>query len=226
MCEFRVDRARCLATPIPLVNIIFYAVAAYVSVAFLELMGYYLRLSFGIVRLLIRHIFHVGYFCMLQLACMYLMILMLWCIIGVLLSPSKMAPYAAAVVTLIAHAASLYARLKKVSSFCPLLSLLRCLQTAFIQISSTHDMAQTQVRVQKMVVRRVGMYKSRMKDTIAPAVLDIIMNKNVDQGLHDAGFSASKVSSRQPLSFVDFDYLIMTHRLSSLWQALALCLSF
>jgi hypothetical protein len=113
-CEFRVDRARCLATPIPLVNIIFYVVAAYVAVAFLELMGYYLRLSFNTVRLLIRYLFQLGYFLMLQLACMYLMILMLWCIIGVLISPSKMAPYAAAVVTFIAHAASLFARLKKV----------------------------------------------------------------------------------------------------------------
>ena len=46
-----------------------------------------------------------------------------------------------------------------------------------------------------MVVRRVGMYKSRMKDTIAPAVLEIIMSKNVDQALHDAGFSVSRVSS-------------------------------
>jgi hypothetical protein len=226
MCEFRVDRARCLATPIPLVNIIFYAVAAYVAVAFLELMGYYLRLSFGIVRSLIRHIFHVGYFCMLQLACMYLMILMLWCIIGVLLSPSKMAPYAAAVVTLMAHAASLYARLKKVSSLSSLLCFHRCLQIAFVLFSFTHDMTQTQVRVQKMVVRRVGMYKSRMKDTIAPAVLEIIMNKNVDQGLHDAGFSASKVSSRQLLSVVRSLYLIVSRRLSSLWQALVLCLSF
>ncbi len=39
------------------------------------------------------------------------------------------------------------------------------------------------------------MYKSRMKDTIAPAVLEIIMSKNVDQALHDAGFSVSRVSS-------------------------------
>jgi hypothetical protein len=115
MCEFRVDRTRCMATPIPVVNIIFYVVAAYVAVAFLELMSYYLRLSFGIVRSAIRHLFHVGYFCMLLLAFMYLMILMLWCIIGVLLSPSKMAPYAAAVITLMAHAASLFARLKKVN---------------------------------------------------------------------------------------------------------------
>ena len=69
-----------------------------------------------------------------------------------------------------------------------------------------------------MVVRRVGMYKSRMKDMIAPAVLDIIMNKNVDQGLHDAGFSASRVSSRQQLPFVRrLDYLIMSPRLLSLW---------
>ena len=77
-------------------------------------------------------------------------------------------------------------------------------------------MTQTQVRVQKMVVRRVGMYKSRMKDTIAPAVLEIIMSKNVDQGLHDAGFSPSKVSSRQLLSVVRFLYLIVSRRLSSL----------
>jgi hypothetical protein len=40
------------------------------------------------------------------------------------------------------------------------------------------------------------MYKSRLKDTIAPAVLEIIMNKNVDQGLHDAGYSVSKVSCK------------------------------
>jgi hypothetical protein len=115
MCEFRVDRARCMATPIPLVNIIFYVVAAYIASAFLELMGYYLRLGFNAVRSLIRHVFYIGYFVVTLLACVYLLLLMLWCIIGVLLSPSKMAPYAAAVVTFIAHAASLFARLKKVS---------------------------------------------------------------------------------------------------------------
>jgi preprotein translocase subunit SecG len=53
---------------------------------------------------------------MVMLALMYLMVLTLWCIIGVLLSPSKMAPYAAAVITFVAHAASLFARLKKVSA--------------------------------------------------------------------------------------------------------------
>jgi hypothetical protein len=116
MCEFRVDRARCLATPIPLVDIIFYAVAAYVAFAFLELMGYYLRLRFNTARLLIRYAFLIGYFLMVMLALMYLMVLTLWCIIGVLLSPSKMAPYAAAVITFVAHAASLFARLKKVSA--------------------------------------------------------------------------------------------------------------
>jgi hypothetical protein len=46
------------------------------------------------------------------------------------------------------------------------------------------------------------MYKSRMKDTIAPAVLEIIMSKNVDQGLHDAGFSVSRVSLAHVRVFV------------------------
>ena len=206
MCEFRVDRARCMATPIPLVNIIFYVVAAYVGVAFLELLSYYLRLNFNTARLLIRQGFHVGYFLMLQLAFMYLMILMLWCIIGVLLSPSKMAPYAAAVITFVAHAASLYARLKKVSLLFYYATLREMVLNSF---SFTHaSLSQTQVRVQKMVVRRVGMYKSRMKDTIVPAVLEIIMNKNVDQGLHDAGFSVSRVSFREQCLIPSFDVFL------------------
>jgi preprotein translocase subunit SecG len=79
-------------------------------------MGYYLRLRFNTARLLIRYAFLIGYFLMVMLALMYLMVLTLWCIIGVLLSPSKMAPYAAAVITFVAHAASLFARLKKVSA--------------------------------------------------------------------------------------------------------------
>jgi hypothetical protein len=135
MCEFRVDRARCMATPIPLVNIIFYVVAAYVAFAFLELMSYYLRLSFNLFRWIIRQAFHIGYFFMLQLACMYVMILMLWCIIGVLLSPSKMAPYAAAVITFIAHAASLFARLKKVNLAAPFHSA-ACLVVAIVYLYS------------------------------------------------------------------------------------------
>ena len=76
---------------------------------------------------------------------------------------------------------------------------------------------QTQVRVQKMVVRRVGMYKSRMKDTIAPAVLEIIMSKNVDQGLHDAGFSVSRVRlARVRVLTHSFHALIASHRSSCL----------
>jgi hypothetical protein len=136
---------------------------------------------------------------MLLIAFTYLMVLMLWSILGVLLSPSKMAPYAAAVITLVAHAASLFARLKKVSSLLSSRSLRFARCRSLIELDSCVDTTQTQVRVQKMVVRRVGMYKSRMKDMIAPAVLEIIMSKNVDQGLHDAGFSASRVSSKKLL---------------------------
>ena len=102
---------------------------------------------------------------MLQLACMYLMILMLWCIIGVLISPSKMAPYAAAVVCFIAHATSAFDALRF-----------------------------TQLSVQRMVRRRVVQHSSRLQGMISPAVLEIIMNKNVDQALHDAGYSLSRVS--------------------------------
>jgi len=130
-------------------------------------MGYYLRLSFNTVQLLIRHLFLIGYFLMLQLACMYLMILMMWCIIGVLISPSKRAPYAAAVVSFIAHAASV-------------LDTLRF----------------TQLSVQNLVRRRVAQHSSRLQGMISPAVLEIIMNKNVDQALHDAGYSPSRVSIR------------------------------
>jgi hypothetical protein len=172
MCEFRVDRARCMATPIPLVSIIFYVVAAYVAFAFLELMGYYLRSRFNVLRSLIRQVFHVGYFLMLLLACMYLMILMLWCIIGVLLSPSKMAPYAAAVITFIAHAASLFARLKKVSSLLhseTLLAYAANRSVIFIYLYSRVIVPQTQVRVQKMVVRRVGMYRLPLRELLTCA---------------------------------------------------------
>ena len=61
------------------------------------------------------------------------------------------------------------------------------------------------------------MYKSRMKDTIAPAVLEIIMSKNVDQGLHDAGFSVSKVNPTYVLHLMQSFYsLIASHRSSCL----------
>jgi hypothetical protein len=164
MCEFRVDRARCLATPIPLVNIIFYAVAAYVAVAFLELMGYYLRLSFNTVRLFIRHLFHIGYLFMMAAACAYLIVLMLWCIVGVLISPSKLAPYATALICFIAHAVSLFGSLRI-----------------------------TQSSVERIVRRRVAQHSSRLQGMIHPAVLEIITNKNADQALHDAGYSVAKV---------------------------------
>lgn len=101
---------------------------------------------------------------MLTAACFYLMVLMLWCIIGVLISPSKAAPYATAIVCFIAHAASVFDTLRV-----------------------------AQLSVQKMVRRRVAQHTSQLQALIYPAVLEIIMNKNLDQALHDAGYSLSKV---------------------------------
>jgi hypothetical protein len=164
MCEFRVDRARCMATPIPLVDIIFYVVAAYVAAAFLELMGYYLRLGFNMARSLIRIAFLFGYFLMLTAACTYLVILMLWCIIGVLISPYKLAPYATALVCFIVHAATVFGTLRA-----------------------------TQLSVRRTVCRRVAQHSSRLQGLIYPSVLEIILSNNVDQALHDAGYSLSKV---------------------------------
>ena len=178
MCEFRVDRARCMATPIPLVNIIFYVVAAYVGVAFLELLSYYLRLNFNTVRLLIRQGFLLGYFIMLMSACFYLIVLMLWCIIGVLISPTKSAPYATALVCFIAHAASVFDALRS-----------------------------AQLRVQKIVRRRVAQHSVRLQSLIYPAVLDIITNKNADQALHDAGYSLSKVNITHLHTLTSFSQL-------------------
>jgi hypothetical protein len=166
LCEFRIDRARCMATPIPLVDNIFYAVAAYVAFAFLELMGYYLRLGFNLARSLIRNAFLFGYALMLTAACTYLIILMLWCIIGVLISPYKLAPYATALVCFIAHAASVFGTLRA-----------------------------TQLSVQRMVRRRVAQHTLRLQGLIYPSVLEIILNNNVNQALHDAGYSLSKVKS-------------------------------
>jgi hypothetical protein len=164
MCEFRVDRARCMATPMPLVDFVFYVVAAYVAAAFLELMGYYLRLGFNAVRSLIRNAFLFGYFLMLTAACTYLVILMLWCIIGVLISPYKLAPYATALVCFIVHAASVFQTLRA-----------------------------TQLSVRRTVCRRVAQHSSRLQGLIYPSVLEIVLSNNVDQALHDAGYSLSKV---------------------------------
>lgn len=101
---------------------------------------------------------------MLMSACFYLIVLMLWCIIGVLISPTKSAPYATALVCFIAHAASVFDALRS-----------------------------AQLRVQKIVRRRVAQHSVRLQSLIYPAVLDIITNKNADQALHDAGYSLSKV---------------------------------
>jgi hypothetical protein len=119
------------------------------------------------VRLLIRQGFLLGYFIMLMSAFFYLIVLMLWCIIGVLISPTKSAPYATALVCFIAHAASVFDTLRS-----------------------------AQLRVQRIVRRRVAQHSVRLQGLIYPAVLDIITNKNADQALHDAGYSLSKVNAR------------------------------
>jgi hypothetical protein len=47
--------------------------------------------------------------------------------------------------------------------------------------------------VEKIVRRRVAQHSSRLQGMIHPAVLEIIMNKNADQALRDAGYSVPKV---------------------------------
>ena len=117
---------------------------------------------------------------MLTAACFYLMVLMLWCIIGVLISPSKAAPYATAIVCFIAHAASVF-------------------DTLLV----------AQLSVQKMVRRRVAQHTSQLQALIYPAVLEIIMNKNLDQALHDAGYSLSKVSEQHACSACQHSVTLM-----------------
>jgi hypothetical protein len=89
---------------------------------------------------------------------------MLWCIVGVLLNPSKMAPYASAVVCFLAHATSVFSSLRA-----------------------------NQLGVQRTVRRRVALHSARLQGWVSPTVLDVILNKNTDQALHDAGYSLSKV---------------------------------
>merc|ERR1711907_887058 len=88
----------------------------------------------------------------------------LWTLLGVLVNPAKVGPYATAVVGAVAHGASMYAKLKKF-----------------------------QVRVQKNVTKRVMLYKSKMGKSMPKPLLDVMMGKNVEQALHDAGLSPSKV---------------------------------
>ncbi len=165
-CEFRSDTCPCYAESDGLLQIVG-AVATLLQVFFLiavaELTGYYLHFSYNLFRRILRILFYIGFFAIVWITAVLLLIVVLFVLLGILVKPTHLAPYGIAIVGTAACCAAYFAKQRKF-----------------------------QTRVERAVAKRVEMEKGKM-NSVPPILLDLLINKNVQQALHEQGLSTSRI---------------------------------
>jgi len=166
-CEYRPDICACLAetgglsmVPIVINMIVF----VYMGVAFLELTLHYLKVSYNLLRRVLRGLFYVLFFSMFATTLFVILVIILFVVLGILLKASVTLPYAIAIGGALIVAASYFAK-----------------------------EAKFQMRVQRAVTKNILMYKNKVAKSIPPALLDATMGRNIAQALHDNGLATPSI---------------------------------
>jgi len=111
-CLVRADQKTCLEKPEPISQLALIVILVTILVFALELSAHYLRLAYTGLRTVLRKLFYCTYAIVCTLALVILLLVCLWVLLGVLLLPSKAAPYAAALAGLAANGATIWAKLR------------------------------------------------------------------------------------------------------------------
>lgn len=160
-CKVRADRVACLNQSEPLSEMVLVIIVVATAVFAVELSGHYLRLSYsGIIRPYVRKIFYIVYSIVGTLALAVLILVCLWILLGVLLLPSKTAPYAAGLAGIAGNSATIWARLM-------------CLQH----------------KVSRAVAQRIACMRPSFKKVPRP-LLDTLMRNKMSEVLKAEGLSA------------------------------------
>ena len=165
-CEFRPDVCICFSEVdllLTIYNGFVISLIIYYFTCVLEMSGSYLRLSYGIARKLIRMIFYILYFVINLVALELVFTLMLFVLIGIIINPTKLAPYGLAIIGTGACCVSYFAKRWKFM-----------------------------IRVERAVAKRMDVERGRLKQ-VPPVLVDVLINKNVTKSLAEQGLTISRI---------------------------------
>ena len=166
-CEFRADVCSCYSESDALLQMtgaVVSGVQAFFLISVLEMAVFYLCIPYSLYRRILRVLFYVAFFAIVWASMVIVQIVVLFVLLGILVQPTYLAPYGIAIVGTAACCASYFAKQRKF-----------------------------QTRVERAVAKRVEMEKGKM-NSVPPLLLDILINKNVHQALHEHGLSISRIA--------------------------------
>ena len=166
-CEFRPDVCNCFSESdflLQIVGLVNTIVYSFFFVSITEMALFYLSIPYALFRRLLRFAFYLLFYLIMWAAIVIVLIVLLFVLLGILIKPTYLAPYGIALVGTFACCAGVFAKKRKF-----------------------------QIRVERAVAKRVDQEKARMK-SVPPILLDILVNKNVHQALHEHGLSISRIS--------------------------------
>jgi hypothetical protein len=161
-CEFRADKCNCLAeidVLLQLPQVLTYLVFIFFAAQVVELALYYLSIPYNVLRRVVRHLFYVSIFSAVWLAAVAVFVIILFVLLGVLIDPIAVAPYAIALLGIVSCCVALYAKLTRFAT-----------------------------RVRRAVQKRIEVEKKRLR-RVPPILLDAMIERNVDQAMHENGLS-------------------------------------
>ena len=165
-CEFRPDVCACYKEApfvIEMVGIANMLLFVFFFLSVAEMSLFYLSIPYALFRRIVRFAFYLLFFFVIWCAIVFLLVVTLFILLGILIKPTYLAPYGIAAIGIVACCASLFANKRKF-----------------------------QTRVERAVAKRVEQEKSKMT-SVPPILLDILINKNVHQSLHEHGLSMSRI---------------------------------
>lgn len=165
-CEFRPDVCKCFEEEpfvIQMVGIANTVLIVFFFWSVTEMSLFYLSIPYALFRRIVRLGFYLLFYFVIWCAIVFLLVVTLFVLLGILVKPTYLAPYGIAIIGVVACCASLFANKRKF-----------------------------QTRVERAVAKRVEQEKSKMT-SVPPILLDILINKNVSQALHEHGLSLSRI---------------------------------
>ena len=164
-CRLRADLEACLQGRERVSTTVDIGITVALVVFALELAAHYLQLSYHGVRPYLRRLFYAVYAGACFLVLVIVTCVLLWILLGVLLLPSKVLPYAAGVAGLLANAATVWAKL-------------RCFE----------------YKVRRAVAQRIDGMRPLLRKVPKP-LLDTIMRQKLEVVLKAEGLSAPLIAA-------------------------------
>ena len=174
MCGNVIDKPVCYGKAEPISNALNWSILEYALLCGFELAFYYLKLPCGLVSSIFRTLFYVGFTVFLWIALWLILLNATWIFLGVLISPSLLAPYALGAVCIVFISAYYYSRLMR------------------FRACVTHQ-----------VSKRIVIFASKLGEQFPKRVIEAVLEGNVDNALEESNLTQTALVLRSALILVN-----------------------